>query len=316
MPVSEIDFRAVPLRSISTVPLKRDRRSDEVHGMEPTLPELKVLRRCWPGFESAATTHPVLVGGIAIGGALPVIIAGPCAVESFEQTLAVARAVRGAGIGILRGGAFKPRTYPGSFQGLGEEGLEILAEVRRETGLAIVTEVLDPRLVERVAAVADMLQIGSRSMQNTPLLIEAGRSGKPVLLKRGWSATLGEWLGAADYVAREGNHRIVLCERGMRVPASEGYARSVLDLNVIHAIRTLTPLPVLVDPSHSAGRWDRVEPLARAALAASAHGLLIEVVAADADRALLRSDAEQGIPPDVLERIAEFSRLGFTRDSK
>ncbi len=284
--------------------------------MESTLPELGVLRRFWPGFEDPGTTHPVLVGGVAIGGALPVIIAGPCAVESFEQTLAVARAVRGAGIGIMRGGAFKPRTYPGSFQGLGEEGLEILAEVRRETGLAIVTEVLDPRLVERVAAVADMLQVGSRSMQNAPLLVEVGRSGKPVLLKRGFSATLGEWLGAADYVRREGNNRIVLCERGIRVPASEGYARAVLDLNVIHAIRTLTPLPVLVDPSHAAGRWDRVEPLARAALAASAHGLLIEAVAVDTDRALLRSDAEQGIPPDVLERIAGCARLGFPRDSQ
>ena len=238
----------------------------------------------------------------------PAIIAGPCAVESYEQTLAVARAVRHAGIGILRGGAFKPRTYPGAFQGLGEEGLEILEAVGRETGLAIVTEVLDPRLIERVAAVADMLQIGSRSMQNTPLLIEAGRSGKPVLLKRGWSATLAEWLGAAEYVAREGNTRIVLCERGIRVPAAEGYARAVLDLNVIHAIRALTPIPVLVDPSHAAGRWDRVEPLARAALAASAHGLLIEAVAAETDRALLQSDAEQGVPPDVLERIVGFAR--------
>jgi len=284
--------------------------------MEPTLPELSVLRRFWPGFDDTRTTHPVRVGGIAIGGGDPVIIAGPCAVESYEQTLAVACAVRGAGIGILRGGAFKPRTYPGSFQGLGEEGLEILAQVGRETGLAIVTEVLDPRLVERVAAVADMLQIGSRSMQNTPLLIEAGRSGKPVLLKRGWSATLDEWLGAAEYVAREGNTRIVLCERGIRVPASEGYARAVLDLNVIHAIRTLTPLPVLVDPSHAAGRWERVESLARAALAASAHGLLIEAVAADTDRALLRSDAEQGIPPDVLERIAGYARLSLPRNSR
>jgi 3-deoxy-7-phosphoheptulonate synthase len=281
--------------------------------MESTLPDLGILRRCWKGFEGAGTTHPVLVGDIAIGGPLPVIIAGPCAVESYEQTLAIARAVRAAGVGILRGGAFKPRTYPGSFQGLGDEGLEILDEVRRQTGLAIVTEVLDPRLVGRVAAVADLLQIGSRSMQNMPLLVEAGRSGKPVLLKRGFSATLGEWLGAADYIAREGNTRIVLCERGIRVPAAEGYARAVLDLNVIQAIRTLTPLPVLVDPSHAAGHWERVEPLARAALAVSAHGLLIEAIAADTDRALLRSDAEQGIPPDVLERIMEHARAGFPR---
>jgi 3-deoxy-7-phosphoheptulonate synthase len=276
--------------------------------VDPPLPDLSVLRRCWPGFEAVGTTHAVVVGGIVIGGGEPAIIAGPCAVESYEQTRAIARAVRGAGIRILRGGAFKPRTYPGSFQGLGEDGLEILARVGRETGLAIVTEVLDPRLVERVAAVADMLQIGSRSMQNTPLLIEAGKSGKPVLLKRGWSATLDEWLGAAEYVAREGNTRIVLCERGIRVPAAQGYARAILDFNVIQAVRSLTPLPIIVDPSHAAGRWDRVEALARAALAASAHGLLIEAVAEDTDRDSLRSDAEQGVPPDVLSRIAGYGR--------
>jgi 3-deoxy-7-phosphoheptulonate synthase len=285
-------------------------------GVEPTLPELAVLRRFWPGFEVAGTTHVVTVGVIAIGGSDPAIIAGPCAVESYEQTLAIAEAVRRAGIRVLRGGAFKPRTYPGSFRGLGEEGLEILAEVRRVTGLAIVTEVLDPRLVERIAAVADMLQIGSRSMHNAPLLIEAGRSGKPVLLKRGWSASLAEWLGAAEYVARAGNTRIVLCERGIRIPASEGYARAVLDLNVIHAVRELTPLPILADPSHAAGRWDRVEPLALAALAAGAHGLLIEAVAADTDRSLLRSDAQQGIPPAVLERIAGVARGDLARDPR
>jgi 3-deoxy-7-phosphoheptulonate synthase len=284
--------------------------------VDSTLPDLRILRRAWPGFEDPGTTQAVFVGGIAIGGDDTALIAGPCAVESYEQTLAVAHAVRRAGIGLLRGGAFKPRTYPGSFQGLGEEGLEILARVREETGLAIVTEVLDPRLVPRVAAVADMLQIGSRSMQNTPLLIAAGRSGKPVLLKRGWSASLPEWLGAAEYVAREGNTRIVLCERGIRVPACEGYARAVLDLGVIHAIRSLTPLPVLCDPSHAAGRWDRVLPLARAALAAGAHGLLIEAVAADTDRALLRSDAEQGVPPAVLERIAELARGAVARDPR
>lgn len=153
-------------------------------------------------------------------------------------------------------------------------------------------------------------------MQNAPLLVEVGRTGKPVLLKRSWSATLGEWLGAAEYVAREGNTKIVLCERGIRVPASEGYARGVLDLNVIHAVRELTPLPIVVDPSHAAGRWDRVEPLARAALAAGAHGLLIEAVAADTDRALLRSDAEQGVPPEVLERIVGASRRDLARDPR
>jgi 3-deoxy-7-phosphoheptulonate synthase len=283
---------------------------------EPTLPDLGILRRLWPAFADGATTQTVAVGGIPIGGTEPVIIAGPCAVESYEQTLAVALAARRAGVRILRGGAFKPRTFPGSFQGLGEEGLEILAAVRRETGLAIVTEVMDPRLVGRVAAVADMLQIGSRSMQNTPLLVEAGRSGMPILLKRGWSATLEEWLGAAEYVARVGNTKIVLCERGMRIGACEAYARAVLDLNVIHAVRGVTPLPVIADPSHAAGRWDRVEPLARAALAAGAHGLLIEAIAEDTDRALLRSDAEQGVPPEVLERISAFARHGLSRDPR
>jgi 3-deoxy-7-phosphoheptulonate synthase len=275
--------------------------------MIDSLPEMGVLRRHWPEFADPGTTRTVRVGDAVIGEGAPAIIAGPCAVESFEQTLAVADAVRRAGLRMLRGGAFKPRTHPMSFQGLGEEGLEILATVKRRTGLAIVTEVMDPRLVSRVAEVADMLQIGSRSMQNTPLLIEAARSGRPVLLKRGWSATLEEWLGAAEYVARQGNTQIVLCERGIRAPACDGYARAVLDVNVVVAVRRLTPLPVIADPSHAAGRWDRVEPLALAALAGGAHGLLIEAVALDEDRSRLQSDAEQGIPPDVLARIVEAS---------
>lgn len=282
--------------------------------MEPALPDLGILRRFRPGFEDSGTTQAVLFGDVAVGGTEAAIIAGPCAVESYEQTFAIAAAVRRAGVRILRGGAFKPRTFPGSFQGLGDEGLAILASVRRETGLAVVSEVMDPRRVEQVAAVVDALQIGSRSMHNVPLLVEAGRSGKPVLLKRGWGATLEEWLGAAEYVAREGNSRIVFCERGIRVPACESYARAVLDLNVIGAIRALTPFPILADPSHAAGRWDRVEPLARAALAAGAHGLLIEAVAADTDRASLRSDAEQGVEPYVLERIVAYAKSGLARE--
>jgi 3-deoxy-7-phosphoheptulonate synthase len=163
--------------------------------------DLTVLRSHWPEYMDPTKTHAVNVAGVTIGGDQPVVIAGPCAVESYEQTLSAARVVRAAGCGLLRGGAFKPRTSPYSFQGLGERGLEILAAVREETGLGIVTEVQDPRLVERVAETADMLQIGSRSMQNFPLLIEAGRSGLPILLKRGFSATLDEWLCAAEYVA-------------------------------------------------------------------------------------------------------------------
>jgi 3-deoxy-7-phosphoheptulonate synthase len=268
-----------------------------------SLPDLRVLRRSWPGYEDPASTRTVRVGTVAIGGARSVIVAGPCAVESFEQTLAVARAARDAGADLLRGGAFKPRTNPHSFQGLGREGLRILAEVRRLTGLPVVTEALDPRHVELVASHADMIQVGSRSMQNFPLLTEVGRAGKPVLLKRGWAATLEEWICAAEYVLLAGNPEIVLCERGVRTGFHVGYAASVLDLNVLQAVRAATPLPVIVDPSHAAGHWTRVAALSRAALAAGAHGLLVEVVEEGADRSRLRSDAEQGVPPAILREI-------------
>lgn len=277
--------------------------------MSVELPPLTILRNRWLAYADRASTRIVEVAGVPIGGPSPVVIAGPCAVESLEHTLAVAEQVRAAGGHLLRGGAFKPRTNPHSFQGLGEVGLEILAEVRRRTGLGIVTEVLDPRLVERVAATADMLQIGSRSMQNFPLLVEAGRSGKPILLKRGWGATLEEWLCAAEYVVLEGNDRVVLCERGVRTAVLDGYARAVLDLNVLDAVREATPLPVIVDPSHAAGRWQRVASLARAALAAGAQGLLVETVDSEhSDRGHLHSDADQGVPPSVLREIVAFAR--------
>ena len=267
------------------------------------LPELSILRRCWPAYREGTATHEVQVGEASIGGEERTVIAGPCAVESFEQTLAIAETVRGLGGRILRGGAYKPRTNPHSFQGLGQAGLEILAEVRRRTGLAIVTEVLDPRLVDQVATYADMLQIGSRSMQNFPLLREVGRTHLPVLLKRGWSATLEEWLCAAEYVAQGGNDRIVLCERGVRTACQGPYARSVLDLNILEPLRRATPLPVLVDPSHACGDWRLVATLSQAALAAGAHGLLVEAIEEGADRSRLRSDAEQGVPPGVLREI-------------
>ncbi len=281
-----------------------------MHGRDPALPELSILRRCWPAYADARSTHVVTVGDVPIGGAEVQVIAGPCAVESLEQTLAVAEAVRAAGGRLLRGGAFKPRTNPHSFQGLGREGLAILAEVRRRTGLAVVTEVLDPRRVEEVAAHADMLQIGSRAMQNFPLLTEVGRTRLPVLLKRGWSATLEEWLCAAEYIAKEGNTRIVLCERGVRASCHWEYARSILDLNVLEPLRRATPLPVVVDPSHASGHWSLVTALARAAVAAGAHGLLVEVVQAGADRSRLRSDAEQGVPPELLPGIFAAARAG------
>jgi 3-deoxy-7-phosphoheptulonate synthase len=275
--------------------------------MDYQIPDLSVLRRCWPDYEDESRTYQVEVDGIRFGGEVPVIIAGPCAVESLEQTLAIARAVRRTGVRLMRGGVYKPRTNPHSFQGLGAEGLEILDEVRRLTGLGIVTEVMDPRLVEQVAGYADMLQIGSRSMQNFPLLTEVGHTRKPVLLKRGWNATLEEWLCAAEYIAKQGNRDIVLCERGIRTSCNSPYARNVLDLNVIEPLRRLSPLPVIVDPSHATGQWTLVSCMSQAALASGAHGLIIEVVHTEAARAGLRCDAEQGVPPKVLAGIVDMS---------
>lgn len=272
------------------------------------LPELSVLRRCWPEYADVGSTHQVEVAGVRFGGPRCVVVAGPCAVESRDQALGVGRAVCAAGGQLLRGGAYKPRTNPHSFQGLGLEGLKILSEVRQLTGLGIVTEVLDPRLVEQVAGYADMLQIGSRSMQNFPLLTEVGRTSVPVLLKRGWSATLEEWLCAAEYIAKEGNRNIVLCERGLRASGHWSYARSVLDLNVLEPLRRATPLPVIVDPSHCTGRWTLVAGLSRAAVAAGVDGLLIEVVESESARSQLRSDREQGVPPQVLAEIVGATR--------
>jgi 3-deoxy-7-phosphoheptulonate synthase len=273
-----------------------------------SLPDLSLLRRCWPEYADLSTIHKVNVDGVEIGNARPVVIAGPCAVESLEQTLSIARAVRAAGGQLLRGGAYKPRTNPYSFQGLGAEGLEILAEVRRQTGLGIVTEVMDPRLVGEVASFADMLQIGSRSMQNFPLLTEVGRSSVPVLLKRGWSATLEEWLCAAEYIAKEGNRNIVLCERGVRSNCHWGHADAVLDLNVIEPVRRATPLPIIIDPTHSSHDWTTVAPMCRAACATGVHGLLVEVVASEADRVNLKCDAQRGVPPEVLDEIVSAAR--------
>lgn len=276
--------------------------------MNHRTPKLSVLRENWPEYQDESTTHLVNVHGVTIGGAEAIIIAGPCAVESYDQTLNTARAVKAAGARLLRGGAYKPRTNPHTFQGLGNEGLKILAEVRELTGLGIVTEVLDPRLVETVAEHADMLQIGSRSMQNFPLLREVGHIPRPILLKRGWSCTLEEWLCAAEYIAKEGNHDIVLCERGVRASCHWSYARNVLDLNIIEPLRRATPLPVICDPSHATGHWSLVAPMSRAALAAGTHGLLIEVMPPNGDRSELKCDAEQAISPEILMDIVEWAK--------
>lgn len=214
-------------------------------------------------------------GGIGIGSDRPVVIAGPCSVESEEQILAAARAVKAAGATALRGGAFKPRTSPRSFQGMGEEGLRLLALARTQTGLPVVTEVMDTAQIELVARYADVLQIGSRNMQNFSLLKEVGRAGKPVMLKRGLSATIDEWLGAAEYLTAGGCDEIIFCERGIRT--FETYTRNTLDLSAAVAVRERSGCPVIVDPSHAAGRRDLIPALSQAALAAGIDGLMIEV---------------------------------------
>lgn len=276
---------------------------------DPRLSYRLVARPDTPTAAEPPTTI-VRVGPAAFGGPAPVVIAGPCAVESAAQTVATARAARDCGADMLRGGAYKPRTSPYDFQGLGEEGLKILAEARAETGLPVVTEVIDVRLVDQVARYADMLQVGSRSMQNFPLLIEVGRSGKPVLLKRAMSASLHEWLCAAEYIAAQGNQQIVFCERGVRSGVAGEYSRFSLDLNVVGALRQATHLPVIVDPSHATGRADMVAPAARAAIAWGAHGLIVEITAEDILLESIRCDASQAIRPAVLrELVRDVRRL-------
>jgi 3-deoxy-7-phosphoheptulonate synthase len=240
----------------------------------------------------------VHIGGVEVGGEALVVVAGPCAVESLEQTLRVAREVKQGGAHLLRGGAFKPRTSPYAFQGLGKEGLEILARAREETGLAVVTEALDGEGVDLVEKYADAIQIGARNMQNFPLLKRAGRSRKPVILKRGMSATLEEFLMSAEYILAEGNYQVVLCERGVRTFSD--FSRNTLDLAVVPAVKRLSHLPILVDPSHGTGRRDKVAPLSRAAAAVGADGLMIEVHH-DPDAAL--SDGPQSITPDMFAEL-------------
>lgn len=217
----------------------------------------------------------VRVGGVAIGGPNPVVMAGPCSVESLEQMASTAAAVKAAGAVVLRGGAYKPRSSPFSFQGLGDQGLDILRQVKEQTGLPVVTEVMDPRQVEEVAEVADILQVGARNMQNYALLRELGRMKRPVILKRGLSATIEEWLETADYLLAEGNDDVILCERGIRT--FETATRFTLDVSAVAVVKKNSHLPVVVDPSHAAGHYELVPSLAKAALAAGADGLIIEV---------------------------------------
>ena len=245
----------------------------------------------------------VRVGEVVIGGPDPVLIAGPCSVEGEAQMIEAAQAAREAGAHVLRGGAFKPRTSPYSFQGLGLEGMEMLARAGAAVGLPVVTEVMQPDLVEAVAERADMLQVGSPNMQNFPLLQAVGRTRRPVLLKRGFAATLDEWLLSAEYILLAGNHQVVLCERGIR--GFDPHTRNVLDLACVPLLAQLTHLPVVVDPSHATGRRDLVAPLAVAAVAAGADGLMVEM---HPQPNASISDAEQAIAPDELAELAERIR--------
>ena len=239
----------------------------------------EVVRLSRPFKLSSREFHPddtvVRVGDVTVGGAERVVMAGPCAVESREQLMETAKAVKEAGAHILRGGAYKPRTSPYSFRGLGEDGLEMLAEAREKTGLPIITEVMTPADVGLVSQYADILQIGARNMQNYILLDEVGKVDVPVMLKRGMSATIEEWLLAAEYVLAQGNQNVILCERGIRT--FETYTRNTLDLSAIPVIKKLSHLPVIVDPSHATGKWYLVAPMALAAAAAGADGVMVEV---------------------------------------
>jgi 3-deoxy-7-phosphoheptulonate synthase len=249
-------------------------------------------------------THPqpttITVGDIKIGVGRLVIMAGPCAVESEEQALTIARLVKKSGAEVFRGGAFKPRTSPYSFQGLGEKGLAILAKVRDETGLLIVTEAIDEKSLELVDKYADIIQIGARNMHNYSLLRQAGHASKPVLLKRSFAATIEEWLMAAEYISSEGNSRVILCERGIRTFSDN--TRNTLDLAAIPSVKQVSHLPVIVDPSHAAGRRDYVIPLAKGAIAVGADGLLVEVHH-DPPHAL--SDGMQSLYPEQFDELVK-----------
>jgi 3-deoxy-7-phosphoheptulonate synthase len=245
----------------------------------------------------------IKVGRHVIGGKRIHIMAGPCAVENLPTLLKIARAIKKAGATFIRGGAFKPRTSPYSFQGLGELGLKYLAEVKEKTGLPVVTELMDPRDIDEVLRYADVIQIGARNMQNFRLLQEVGSYNKPVLLKRGLSATIKELLMAAEYIMSRGNHNVMLCERGIRT--FETATRNTLDLNAVPVLKKLSHLPVIVDPSHGAGKWDLVAPMAKAAIAAGADGLLIEVHIKP-EEAL--SDGEQSLKPDNFSALMKGLR--------
>ncbi len=274
-------------------------------GVEKVLPILRPFKLASRDFHPKDTV--IRINGVDIGGKAIAVMAGPCAVESEEQIMATAREVQRAGVRILRGGAFKPRTSPYSFQGLGERGLELLGQVRRTLGMAVITEVVAPEDVPLVVRYADILQVGARNVQNYRLLDAVGEAGHPVLLKRGMSTTIEELLMSAEYILSHGNERVMLCERGIRT--FETFTRNTLDINAVPVIKQLSHLPIIVDPSHGTGRWELVGAISKAGVAAGADGLLIEVHV-DPEQAV--SDGAQSLRPErfhalmgQLRRVAE-----------
>ncbi len=276
-------------------PLGRE-QIERMDGVERTVPVLRPFKLASREFHPANTVIPV--NGVAVGDRKLVVMAGPCAVEGRDQLLEAARCVQDAGAQMLRGGAFKPRTSPYSFQGLGEEGLQFLAEARGETGLSVVTEVMAPEQVSLVARYADILQVGARNMQNYALLHAVGEAQRPVLLKRGMMSTVEELLMSAEYILSHGNDRVILCERGIRT--FEPYTRNTLDINAVPLLKQLSHLPVVVDPSHGTGKWELVSAVSKGAVAAGADGLLVEVHP-HPSQAL--SDGAQSLKPETFAQL-------------
>lgn len=271
-----------------------------INGVFDLVPISKPFKLASSEVKKEHTEVPVRGGKVVIGGKKIVVMAGPCSVESEDQIVSIARAVKTAGATILRGGAWKPRTSPYDFQGLEEEGLKLLDIARRETGLAVITEVMNPRDIDVVARYSDIMQVGARNVQNFSMLKELGQCGKPVFLKRGLATTIKEWLMSAEYIISSGNPSVILCERGIRT--FETTTRNTLDLNAVPALNSLTHLPVVVDPSHGTGVWNFVRPMARAAIAAGADGLMIEVHP-DPEKAW--SDGAQSLKFDKFAELME-----------
>jgi len=281
-------------------PLDRE-QLERMDGVERTVPILRPFKLASRDFHPQDTV--VRVNGLSIGGKQVIVMAGPCAVESREQLLETARAVKDAGAQALRGGAFKPRTSPYSFQGLGEKGLRLLAEARAETGLPVITEVMEPQTVPLVTTYADILQVGARNMHNYALLHAIGESQRPVMLKRGMMSTIEELLMAAEYILSHGNERVILCERGIRT--FEPYTRYTVDISAVPLLKQLSHLPVILDPSHGTGKWELVEPVSRAGVAVGADGLIIEVHP-HPEEAL--SDGAQSLKPDRFAALMQSLR--------